>query len=174
MNESELIKAAQQGDTEALARLLHQHYLFVLKYLFKVTLNKSRAEDLTQDTMMRAIEKIRLYDEQRSRFSTWLMTIATRLYLDERRKRKRETAWLTMEAACQTVTRSLRWQMEQTSGTWPELLDTLAALPRDTRTAIILKYYYGYAYDEIANIMKIPAGTVKSRIHNGLKAIREE
>lgn len=170
MSESQWITAAKRGDNDALAHLLQENYLFVLKYLLKITLNRTSAEDLTQDTMIRAIQKIHLYSEKQSKFSTWLITIATRLYLDDRRKRQRESA-LLYEAA---DTRNLKWQMEQTADPWPELIDALADLQNDVRTAVILKHYYGYAYDEIAKMMKVPSGTVKSRVHHGLEVLRKE
>lgn len=171
MSESQWITAAKRGDDDALAHLLQENYLLVLKYLLKVTLNRANAEDLTQDTMIRAIQKIHLYDEKQSKFSTWLITIATRLYLDARRKRQRESTFLAEEAG---AARNLRWQVEQAADSWPELMDALADLQSDVRTAIILKHYYGYAYDEIAEMMKIPSGTVKSRIHHGLQILRKE
>jgi len=170
MNELHNLKAAMRGDTEALAQLLQDHYLFVFKYLLQVTLHRQTAEDLTQDTMIRAIEKIKLYDDKQSKFTSWLITIATRLYLDHKRRKQREKAILSSDE----IARSLRWQLESSSENWPALIDALARLPDHTRTAVVLKHYYGYGYDEIADILSIPAGTVKSRVHHGLIELRKE
>lgn len=170
MNESQWITAAKRGDNEVLAQLMHEHYLFVFKYLLQVTLHRPTAEDLTQDTMIRAIEKIGLYDEKRSKFTSWLITIATRLYLDHKRRRQRENALLSAD----DITRNLRWQVESGHDDWSLLIDALARLPNHTRAAVVLKHYYGYAYEEIADILKLPAGTVKSRVHHGLAALRKE
>jgi RNA polymerase sigma-70 factor (ECF subfamily) len=68
----------------------------------------------------------------------------------------------------------MRWHAAQQNEEWSEAIDTLAQLPQEVRVPIILKHYYGYAYEEIAEMMDLPAGTVKSRIHNGLKQIRKE
>lgn len=173
MNEIQRLHAAKRGDDEALAELLHTYYLFVYKYLLHLTLHQQSAEDLTQDTMVRAIEKIRLYDERRSKFSSWLMTIATRLYFDHRRKNRRERA-VSMAPISETDTRQLRWQTESTSGEWLSLMDLLTYLPNDIRVAVILKHYYGYEYSEIAAILEVPVGTAKSRVHNGLRSLRKE
>ncbi|QQE81295.1 RNA polymerase sigma factor SigY [Alicyclobacillus sp. SO9] len=162
--------AAQQGDEEALALLLQRNYLFVFKYLLKVTLERSRAEELTQETMVRAIEKIHLYDPSKSKFSSWLMTIATRLFFDERRRRRREKEFI----AADELSRSLRWQIETSPDEWPALVDVLSGLSLDTRTAVVLKHFYGYNYKEISKMCKVPTGTVKSRVHNGLIALRKE
>lgn len=173
MNEVQRVHAAKRGDNNALAELLHAHYLFVFKYLLQLALHQPTAEDLTQETMVRAIERIRLYDETRSKFSSWLLTIATRLYRDFTRKKQRERNALTLADSGYDA-RRLRWQMESTNGDWPSLIDALAHLPNDTRAAVVLKHYYGYEYHEIADILNIPTGTAKSRVHYGLRALREE
>ncbi|WDL98394.1 RNA polymerase sigma factor SigY [Alicyclobacillus sp. ALC3] len=170
MNELEKITAAQGGDTDALAQLLHEHYLFVFKYLLQLTLHRQTAEDLTQETMIRAIQKIRSYNTVKSKFTSWLMTIGTRLYLDERRRRQLEKSLLTES----DVSRELRWQARTNQADWSALLDALARLPSQTRAAVILKHYYGYSYDEIAQMLTLHEGTVKSRVHSGLKALRKE
>ena len=95
MEEYEQIGKAQKGDQSALAELLQAHYLFVFKYLVQLTLQRQLAEDLTQETMIRAIKHIKRYQATKSRFSSWLITIATRLYLDEKRKRQREQNYVT-------------------------------------------------------------------------------
>lgn len=168
-DEQALIRKAQQGDHQALAALLHRHYAFLVNILIKLTLQPHLAEDLAQDTMLRSMEKIRLYNGQ-SKFSTWLVTIASRLYIDHLRKKKREKALLAEEQSL----RSLKWQTEQKGDDWPDVLDALSRISNDVRLPILLKHYYGYTHDEIAAMLDIPAGTVKSRIHNGVHALRKE
>lgn len=167
--EQELIKLAVKGDTVALSMLMQQHYSFLMKYLLKVTLNMALAEDVTQETMIKCIEKIHLYNGK-SKFSSWLITIATNLYIDDLRKKKRERSWQEQEQSL----RKMRWQTSQLQDDWPHVLDALGGLSEDVRVPIILKHYYGYSYDEIADIMQLAPGTVKSRIHNGLKSLRKE
>ena len=167
--EQRLIRLAQQGDNAVLAELLHRHYSFLGKYLLKITLQPHLADDLTQETMLKAMEKIKLYNGQSS-FSSWLITIATRLYIDIERKKKRERRYLEQEQAL----RGLRWQTERQGDGWPDLLDALGRLSHDIRLPVILKHYYGYTYDEIADMLDIPPGTVKSRIHYGLRSLRKE
>jgi RNA polymerase sigma-70 factor, ECF subfamily len=170
MEEAALIAKACRGDGGALALLLREHYLPVKKYLITVTFDRALAEDLTQETMIRAIKRIGQY-EGRSRFSTWLMAIATHLYLDVLRRRKREGE---VQAAVSTVLLTDRPAGAATDPAWEDLIIRLQQLPRDVALPVVLKHYYGYTYEEIAGWMDLPAGTVKSRIHNGIRALRKE
>lgn len=167
--ESRLIEQAQSGDRHALQLLLQSHYTFLVKFLVKITLQHYLAEELAQETMLRCMEKIQLYNGK-SRFSTWMMTIASRLFIDHIRKQKREHRLAEQEQSL----RKLKWQGQQAGESSMELWEALAVLDDEHRVSVILKHYYGYAYEEIADMLGIPAGTVKSRIHNGLKALRKE
>jgi RNA polymerase sigma-70 factor (ECF subfamily) len=164
--ETELITKAQHGDQVALARLLQAHYLPVKKYLITVAMDRSLAEDLTQETMIRAIERIGQYSF-RAKFSTWLIAIASHVYLDYLRRRKREQRLQDEAGAVQLLATA-----GPESGV-ADLMERLQALPRDVAMPVILKHYYGYTYEEIAAVMAIPEGTVKSRIHNGVRALRK-
>src|SRR5690625_6924410 len=105
MDEKDLIRKAKKEDTLALSKLLQQNYSFIVKYLMKVTLHPQNAEDLTQETMMKCIEKIQLYNGE-SKFSSWLITIATNLFIDQQRRKKREKTWLEQEQALRKMKRS--------------------------------------------------------------------
>jgi RNA polymerase sigma-70 factor (ECF subfamily) len=167
--EQQTIELAKQGDSTALAQLLQEHYPFVVKYLLKITFDSHLAEDLAQETMVRCIHKIHLYNRQ-YKFSSWLITLATRIHIDELRKRKREKKLLDQEL----VLRKIKWQVSSLGEEWPDVLDALHGLSADARMAIVLKHYYGYSLEEIAEMMAIPVGTVKSRVHNGIQSMRKE
>ncbi|MDF0726853.1 RNA polymerase sigma factor SigY [Cytobacillus sp. S13-E01] len=169
MDEKDLIRNAKRGDSLAFAMLFEKHYSFLVKYLIKVTMKPEIAEDLAQETMVKCIEKIKLYNGT-SKFSSWLITIATNLYLDDHRKKKREHNWQVDEQAI----RKLKWHFESNNEEWNDVLTALGKLSDEIRIPIVLKHYYGYSYVEIADMLGIALGTVKSRIHNGIKAVREE
>lgn len=164
-----LIKNAKKGDHLAFAMLFKEHYPFLVKYLMKITMNPDTAEELAQETMAKCIQKIHLYNGQ-SKFSTWLVSIATNTYIDQCRKKKREKNWQGQEE----IYRKLKWHFESRNEEWNDALEALGRLPEDVRIPIILKHYYGYSYDEIGEWMKISSGTVKSRVHNGIKSVRRE
>jgi len=167
--ERKYIDRAVKGDTYALSVLLQAYYEFLFKYLIKITLNPVLAEDLTQDTMVRCIEKIGTYNGK-SKFSSWLITIGTNLYIDYLRKVKRENDLWEKERAI----RKIQWQAALSNESWLPALSVLNQLSYNARVPIILKHYYGYTYKEIAKIIGVSEGTVKSRVHNGLKVIQEE
>lgn len=169
MDEKDLIRKAKNGDTLALSKLLQQNYSFLVKYLVKVTLHPQIVEDLTQETMMKCIEKIQLYNGD-SKFSSWLITIATNLFIDQQRRKKREKAWIEQEQAL----RKMKWNAANRNEDWKDVLDVLAKIHEEIRLPIVLKHYYGYSYEEIGNMMGIAEGTVKSRVSNGLKRMRKE
>lgn len=168
MEENELIKNAKNGNQLALAKLFQQNYSFLMKYLIKVTMNKAVAEDIAQEAMARCIDKIHLYNEK-SKFSSWLISIATNLYIDQVRKNKRERNWQQEQGV-----RGLKWQVESRNEEWNDALTALGKLKDDVRIPIVLKHYYGYSYDEIGALMKVSPGTIKSRIHHGILTVRKE
>lgn len=169
MEDKKLIKQAIKGDTTALALLFHENYPFLVKYLIKITMNMDVAEELAQETMAKSMEKLHLYNGQ-SKFSSWLISIATNQYIDQLRKRKREQNWQLQEQAF----RKTKWHIESRNEEWNDTLDALGKISEEVRIPIILKHYYGYSYDEIGQMMKLSPGTVKSRIHNGILAVRKE
>ncbi|WP_313799165.1 RNA polymerase sigma factor SigY [Cytobacillus sp.] len=169
MEEGELIKSAKSGDNRAFAMLFQLNYSFLVKYLMKVTMNPDTAEELAQETMARCMEKIHLY-QGKSKFSSWLISIATNLYIDQQRKKKREKNWQQQEE----IYRKLKWQIKSRNEEWTDALSALGKLADDVRIPIILKHYYGYSYDEIGEMMKLSSGTIKSRVHNGILGVRKE
>ncbi|MBA4535630.1 RNA polymerase sigma factor SigY [Bacillus aquiflavi] len=164
-----LIKQAKRGDEHAFAKLFQEYYPLLVKYLLKITMNPDTAEELSQETMAKVIEKIHLFNEK-SKFSSWLISIATNLYIDLVRKKSREKSWQQGEQ----IYRKLKWYMESQNEEWSDVLTALGKLSSEFRIPIILKHYYGYSYDEIGKMMKIPSGTIKSRVHNGINTVRKE
>jgi RNA polymerase sigma-70 factor (ECF subfamily) len=169
MEEKELVSRAAKGDHVAFAMLFQQNYPMLVKYLIKITFSPELAEELSQETMAKCVEKIGLYNGK-AKFSTWLIQIATNLYIDQTRKKKREQNWQINEQHI----RKMKWTLESRNEDWNDCLEALGKLKNDVRIPIILKHYYGYSYEEIGKILGIHSGTVKSRIHNGIQVIRKE
>jgi RNA polymerase sigma-70 factor, ECF subfamily len=169
MDEKDLINNAKKGDHRSFAVLFRNHYPLLVKYLMKITMNPDIAEEIAQGTMAKCVEKIHLFNGK-SKFSSWLISIATNMYIDQHRKKKREREWNEGEAA----SRKLQWHMESKNEEWTDALAALSRLTDEMRIPVILKHYYGYSYDEIGEILNIAAGTAKSRVHHGLLAVRRE
>ena len=164
MRETELIKEALAGGEKALAILLQENYPKILGYFIKVTQNPELAKDLTQETMVKAIKNLRKYRGE-AKFSSWIIAIGSNLYRDELRKRK-------------SVEKNLYAAIEESNQQNPaeikvDIKRAILQLPVEKRFPLILKYYYDYTYQEIAVTLKIPVGTVRSRLHSAINQLRE-
>lgn len=162
---------AQRGNDEAFARLFQANYAFLYKYLVKLCLQPELTEDLVQETMLKAYVHLQSFKGD-AKFSTWLISIATRLYIDYERKQKRDLK--RFEKLKQEEKRKLIWNVTSNGYEWSEQMDLFARLPSHVRAPILLRHYYGYTFSEIASMLNMKEGTVKSRVHNGLKQIRKE
>ncbi len=139
-------------DKSAFSQLFQQYYTFLYRYLFKLTMNKEMTEDLLQETMIRAYINLPKYRYQ-SKFSTWLISIATRLYLDEQRKKTRDRK--RQQQLTENEKRKIKWELEQGNLDWSLHLDLFASLSIETRTLILLRHYYGYSLEEISAMTKL-------------------
>ncbi|WP_223068681.1 RNA polymerase sigma factor SigY [Paenibacillus caui] len=169
--DSRLISEAVRGSDEAFAKLFQAHYTFLYRYLIKLTLQPELAEDLVQETMLKAYTHLQHF-EGKSKFSTWLISIASRLFIDVKRKGRRDREKVRM--AAEDTLRKARWNLMASGQEWTENLELFARLAPGVRTPILLRHYYGFTYSEIAGMLDLKEGTVKTRVHNGLKQIREE
>lgn len=170
LQEKELVQKAREGDREALERLLYDNYKIVFGYLFKLTMNEETARDIVQEVMVRAIVNIGSFKGD-SKFSTWLVTIASNIYKDNIRKYKRisdvEIEKMKMEA---------KENVEATvinRDSINRLKELLSQMPDEKRMVFILKHFYNYSYEEIAKILKCPVGTVRSRLHYCITKLKD-
>ncbi|WP_066157214.1 RNA polymerase sigma factor SigY [Halalkalibacter krulwichiae] len=166
-----LIKKAQTGDHGAFTQLFQRHYSFLYKYLLKLTLDDEVSADLAQDTMLKCYTNLSSFKGE-GKFSTWMISISTRLYMDLLRKQKREKTWLNQLK--RTLSRQLSWQARAKGMEWSDVFTDFNQLEDNIRVPILLHHYYGYSYHEIGQMMGIPSGTVKSRVHTGLTRLRKE
>ncbi len=167
-NELALIRQARRGSAQALATLLQANYAVVYRYLVKLTLNPNAAEDAVQDAMERAVRNFMAFDPDKAKFSTWLIAIARNRWLDEVRKGKRLRPLEDQDTA------DMAYDPYGALIGSDDLLAAIRRLDIKTRTPVTMYHLLGYRYEEIASHMKIPLGTVKSRISNGIKQLRKE
>jgi RNA polymerase sigma-70 factor (ECF subfamily) len=162
MEEKKLIRLATAGDAQATEELIRHYYPFLYKYLVKLSMNSTNAEDYAQETIVRIIRNLDRYNFKSS-FSTWMITIATRIYLDDQRKKK-STMNLMNKMLSETVVET---NYETGFETSEQIQEILHRLPDDQRIPIVLFYFYQYKYKEISKILRIPEGTIKTRIYYG-------
>jgi len=166
LSELELLEKAIQGNKSALNQLFSDNYKILWGYMIKLTGDDELSKDLVQETLLKAVINIEKFTPK-AKFSTWLITIATNLYRDYIRKNKRIVFLEDMPepSISETEEKALQ-RMEQ-----QEVMKIIKGLPYEKRMVFILKHYYHYKYEEIAEIMKCPVGTVRSRLHNTIKEL---
>lgn len=162
-------KAKRTGnlDDQTLAALLQANYRYVLGYFIKLTQDPNLAQDLTQETMVKAIKNSAQYRQEAS-FASWLISIGVNLYRDDWRRQKRQEK--RYQALFECNDRSAPAEAIPVNNINLKL--ALLKLPLKKRTPLVLKYFYDFSYEEIATIMKVPVGTVRSRLHAAVRALR--
>ena len=168
LDEPQLIAAAQAGDRRALDQLLRGQQPQIHAICRRITGNDADALDATQDALIAVVRGLSRFDG-RSRFSTWVYRVATNTCLDElRRRRRRPVTGLADDVGDgpELADPSADQAADQIDDRL--LLDeALASLPDDFRAAVVLRDLCQLDYAEIAEVLEVPPGTVRSRIARG-------
>ena len=171
--------SAGEGDREAFTTLFNRHKVPVMTFIYHYVHSIERAEDLFQETFIRLWRSRRRYDGSRP-FRPWLYSIAANLCRDEARRMRYRRA-LSLDAVKEGRTPSERIpsplptpaERAATKESAGNLRAALASLPRNSRVALILHQFQGLKYREIGEVLGIPIGTVKSRIHSAVEQLRK-
>jgi RNA polymerase sigma-70 factor (ECF subfamily) len=169
----ELVTAAQGGDRGALDQLLRRHYDRVQAVCRRITGHEADAADAAQDAMIAIVRNLDRFDG-RSSFGTWAYRIATNASLDELRRRKRRavpTATDDGEYPHAEVADPDSGRRVDAIGDHMALDLALRSLSDEFRIPVVLRDVADLDYAEIAEVLDIPAGTVKSRIARGRAAL---
>ena len=164
--EAARIAAAQAGDRPALDRLLRDHQDRIYAVCRRITGNDTDALDATQDALIAVVRGLPKFDG-RARFSTWVYRIATNSCLDELRRRRRRPLVGLPEGTPLDLPDNHVSAMADQVGDRLDVRAALAELPEDFRAAVVLRDLCQLDYAEIAEVLAIPAGTVRSRIARG-------
>ena len=167
--ELDLITQAQEGSREAFNKLVLRHRKGVVNVVYRLCGNAQQAEDVAQETFIRAWKKLPAY-RPRAPFRNWLYRIATNLALDALRREKVmvDVEALPLEDATSTPPEAALEAKERV-----EMLRTaVLALPLASRSVLVLREYEGMSYREIAKTLEIPVGTVMSRLHYARGALQ--
>jgi len=162
------VTAAKAGDRQALDALLRRHYDRVHAVCRRITGSPSDADDASQEAMIRIVRSLDRFD-QRAAFSTWAYRIATNAALDELRRRKRRPALRIVAADGSTAEPAdPRAEAHVDAVADRGALDqALAGIGEEFRTAVVLRDVADLDYAEIAAVLDVPIGTVRSRISRG-------
>ena len=167
-SEVRLTALAQLGDREAFDLLLRATEGWLYGYLRKLTRDPELALDVLQDVYLIVYRRLSSLHEPRL-FRPWVYRIATRRalrLLDRRRRHRRELTLGELEVAA-PIPEELDPDLQRA------LHDGVAELPPATRTVFLLHYFEGLTLRESAEVLDIPAGTVKSRLAYGLELLRD-
>lgn len=176
--ESEAVRL-RGGDVEAIATLMQRYQHRLYRYMLRMVRQPSTAEDLFQQTWLRVMERAHSYDPRRS-FEGWLFAIAHNLAIDHLRRRQPES--LDEELPSQSgATRA-----DRTPGPAADALEQMLAeersarvaeavaeLPASSRELLTLRFEEEMKLDEIAEILALPLGTVKTRLHRALRSLQK-
>jgi len=177
MEESRLIQRASNGDAAAFNSLMGMHERRMYAVALRMCGNPEDAQDCLQEAMLRVYRAISGFKAQSS-FSTWVYRITMNTCLDELRKRKNrpntsldsllDSGWSPIDRGESPERRTMRREMRRS------LMACMSELPDDMRAAVLLRDVQGYSYDEIASMLNVNVGTIKSRISRGREKLREK
>lgn len=174
MEQRLLVERARQGDRAAFAQLVSLNRDAVYRAAFWVLKDPEEALDATQEAFLKAFRAIDRF-EGRSSFRTWARTIATRVAIDRYGRRQRRRARTTpleeevvpdrREAADGQAERAERRRLVR---------EAIESLPPAQRAAVLLRDVEGLSYEEIAESLGIPRGTVMSRLYYGRQNLKDK
>lgn len=183
-DEQLLVAYRDSGNVEAFETLVHRYERPLYNYLLRYIRSGTLAEDAFQRTFLRVHEKCQMYDESRA-VRPWLYKIATHQAIDAMRKEGRHKA-ISLDdqhAASDTDVVKLLNLLESNIGSPPEQAEehersewtrrAVDRLPDHQRVAVLLIFFQGLKYREVAEILEVPEGTLKSRIHKAILALNK-
>jgi len=177
-----LITRCQRGDMEAFNLLVQRYEKVVFNFAYRLTGNYDDANDVAQDAFVRAYNAMHSFRGDAA-FSTWLFRITTNVYLDQKKKQKAHPH-TSLDEYIETEESSMGRQVEDPSPGPEEILTdkdrseriarAIGALPDFQRAMVVLYHVNHKSYEEIAEIMRLPIGTVKSRLNRARIALKEK
>ena len=156
-----LVARAQRGDANAFEALYREHAPRVFALALRLTGERRRAEELTQDAFVQAWQRLQSFRGE-SAFASWLHRLTTNVFLmDTRTTRRREQRVEPVELP-ESHERGGRDEDHESR---MDLESAIAALPPGARTALVLHDIEGYRHEEIARLLGVATGTVKAQVH---------
>jgi RNA polymerase sigma-70 factor (ECF subfamily) len=184
LDDRELATLAARGREAAFREILSRYERPVFSLIYRMVRDRTLAEDLSQEAFVRAFNAIRTYKPS-YKFSNWILKIANNHTIDHLRKRKLDTVSIHGSPHASTPDEVSQTQLSLASSDespheyleHKELGDqielAIGGLREEYRTVIVLRHIEGHPYEEIAEIMDLPLGTVKSYLHRARAELRQ-
>lgn len=169
---AELVRRARAGDGAAWEDIVSAFSRRIFNLAYRFTSNVEAAEDLTQDVFIRVYRSLEQYDPDQGDLANWLMRLARNLIIDDYRHRQRNPQNSMADAVddheyhLRSSSTTAHREMERKELA-SQVHEGINKLPIDLRTCVILRDIEELSYQEIVDVLKIPEGTVKSRINRG-------
>jgi len=166
-----LIERCLSGDQDAWGQIVRQHWRKVFNVAYKFTGKHDEAEDLTQDIFVKIFRSLHTFD-RRANFQTWLISISRNLCIDHYRSVRKERETISRDIDSREMGTATRNEPGPLAGIEREdqralLRLALNQLAPTLRSAVLLRDIKELSYQEIASMLDLPEGTVKSRINRG-------
>ena len=167
LSDDDLMQQVRKGRLAAFAVLVERYQKPLLNFFLRLGVDRD-AEDLVQQTFLRIYTARESY-RPAARFPTFLFCVARNLWIDWlRRECRREDMLLEYREIA--ATRESSWVSVES---YLDVKAALAALPHHLRLVVVLTVYHGLTYREVAEVLDVPIGTVKSRMHAAISRLRE-
>jgi RNA polymerase sigma-70 factor (ECF subfamily) len=165
------MRRVQGGDSAQLGVLFERHSGPLFRYLLHLTRNRTLSEDLVQEVFFRVLKYAGSYDPALP-FSVWLYRTARNAYFDAVHKQRGEVvgADVSDTKSSEPIPEEFLMRQEETAF----LEEALEKLPDDKREVLVLSRFQNLRYEDIGQILKCEAGTVKVRVYRALKELREK
>ena len=175
----ELIARARKGDEAAYRVLLEQYQRTVFNICLRMVRNREEAEDLAQEAFMKVFSMLDRYNPSFA-FSSWLFKITSNLCIDKIRKRRINTLPMDQPVQSENGEYARQYQAPDDdperllvkSEKMKQLSDAIDSLPPHYRVMIVLRHQEDLSYEEIAETLDVPLGTVKARIHRAREMLK--
>ncbi len=169
-----LIRRYQKGDEHAIGALIRRYQNYVYRLCYLVMRNEQDAEDMTQETFVRAFQALPRYEIREGiSFEAWLYRIAVnRCRSRMRRKWYQVLPWPSPAPQITTELETQPDRLVMQDERRGEILAAINSLGNKHRLVVILRYYAGFSNEEIAQTLHIPSGTVRSRLHTARRRLK--
>ena len=165
-----LIEQCLAGDQAAWDQIVRQNWRKVFNVAYKFVGRHDEAEDLTQDIFLKIFKALRTFD-RRANFQTWIISISRNLCIDHYRSVRKERQTIARDVDSNDLQPATTdrgpYAIAEHRDLRAQLRQALEALPLTLRTAVVLRDLQELSYQEIADRLGLPEGTVKSRINRG-------
>lgn len=166
----DLIIRARRGESEAFGELVTRYQTGVFNVCYRILHERGEAEDMAQETFMRAYDRLHIFDIERE-FGPWIRRVAANVCLNFLESRK---ASLQLDEERDADESQRPEKQVEVKERGEQVRDALASLPAQYRVVVELRHYQEMSYDEIARELKIPLSDVKSHLFRARKLLAEK